>query len=129
MKSEKRREERFVEPGKVNAKEICAISGILDDISQSGCKVHFSVPVTINLENDYVLSVLFSRRVPSFKMELLCHPQWYKVTDNITEIGFEILNSPTTPELNSYIQTLKAEASEKLEVESLLKDQDVVFVK
>lgn len=128
MKTEKRKEERFAETGKVNAKDICAISGVLDDISISGCKVHFSVPVEIDMENDYILDVLFSRKVPAFTLELLCHPQWKNTAENITEIGFSILNSPSTPDLNTYIETLRQEADSGAEVEALIKKQEVSFI-
>ena len=38
------------ELGRVIAPEICELQGILDDISATGCKVHYAFPVVINPE-------------------------------------------------------------------------------
>ncbi len=129
MKSEKRKVQRFAEAGKVSAADICAIPGVLDDISLTGCKVHFSVPVSLDFENDYILEVLFAKKIPSFKLQLLCHPVWLKENENVTEIGFSILTSPSTPELNSYIKTLSDQAAAGSEIEAMFKDGTTSFIR
>ena len=53
MEQENRLHTRYEEIGRITAPEICALPGILDDISLTGCKVHYSFPVVVDLENEY----------------------------------------------------------------------------
>ena len=53
MDEENRQHTRYEEIGRVLAPELCALPGVLDDISVSGCKIHYSFPITVDLENEY----------------------------------------------------------------------------
>ena len=52
MQTELRKNTRFEDFGRIECEDLGPVSGILDDISMNGCKVHFDVPVNVNLEND-----------------------------------------------------------------------------
>ncbi len=85
--------------------------GVLDDISLTGCKVHYDAPVTLVMDADYEMHIRLSR----FSQEtlvLMCHPQWTKEKeDNSTEIGFLFLRSPDTVRLEEYVKKLQQESA------------------
>ena len=60
MNEENRQDTRYVEIGRVVAPEICALNGILDDISLTGCKIHFPCILDVNLDNEYNLKISLS---------------------------------------------------------------------
>ncbi len=113
MKKEHRKDQRFSEIGRVEASEICALPGVVDDISLGGCRIHFPVPVTLDKDSEYMLKIkLFHRNAPS-KLNLVCNPRWKTEDDQKTQIGFKILRSPDTPELAFYISQRTIEAEEQ----------------
>jgi hypothetical protein len=61
METEKRNSTRFKEIGKITSQELCALPGILDDISASGLKVHYAFPVVVDLENEYDMENSFPK--------------------------------------------------------------------
>ncbi|MBQ7158416.1 MAG: hypothetical protein IJS09_03185 [Treponema sp.] len=111
MQVELRKNTRFEEFGRIDCEALGPVSGVLDDISVSGCRVHFDIPVTVNLENDYELHVRLSR-FPSEELVLITHPEWTQETENSTKIGFSILRSPDTSRLEEYVTLLHAEKKE-----------------
>ena len=112
---------RFADFGRVEAPALCAIPGVLDDISIEGCKVHFPVEVVVDPDADYEIKVRPSRRVSEVPFMLICHPQWNRIEDGTTHIGFKVLRSPDTWRLTQYIEQLYRESSEE-EVENQIKD-------
>lgn len=117
---EARKDVRFEEIGRVEAPELCAFSGVLDDISLSGCRVHFPVPVDVDIEDEkeYELKI-YPSRANADEIELLCIPCW-KTENNDEEcssLGFKIIHSPGTPQLESYIHDLYDNNSDELEIE------------
>ena len=52
MDQENRLHTRYEEIGRVTASELCALPAVLDDISLNGCKIHYSFPVVVDLENE-----------------------------------------------------------------------------
>lgn len=111
MQMNLRKNARFDDFGRISCGDLCPVSGVLDDISMDGCKVHFDAPVTLSLENDYELRVRLSR-FPTEELVLMCHPEWSRQNDTATEIGFSILRSPDTARLESYITQLRQEQQE-----------------
>lgn len=107
MNYKERQEMRFKEIGRVSANEICSISGILDDISQNGCKIHYQFPVNIDLEKEYELKILPLRNSDENPLNLICKPQWIKTENENTFIGFQILYSPDVNRLTEFINFLK----------------------
>jgi len=111
MQVDLRKDTRFEDFGRIECDELSPVSGILDDISLNGCKIHYDVPVSVNLENDYELHVRLSRD-PSEEIILISHPEWVRKTDSTTLIGFSILRSPDSARLDEYVSQLHAEQKE-----------------
>lgn len=110
MNSELRSQERYEDFGRIECPQICLVNGVLNDISKSGCKVHFDAPVTIDLENDYEIRVRLSHSAQA-PLILMCHPQWVKENSGSADIGFSIMRSPDTARLSDYIALLHTEAN------------------
>ena len=100
-----RETERFDDIGRIEAPELCPLSGVLDNISKGGIKVHYNLPVVVDLENDYEITLTFARAATE-SIELIVHPQWVKEENGTTEIGFKILPSKGTGHLHEYIEEL-----------------------
>ena len=106
MDSEIRQDERFEDIGRIEAPQICPLAGVLDNISLGGCKVHYTVPVVVDLENDYEVNITFARAASDGSLELTCHPQWAREVNGTTEIGFKVLPCKGTARLAKYIEDL-----------------------
>ena len=111
MQTELRKNTRFEDFGRIECEDLGPVSGILDDISMNGCKVHFDVPVNVNLENDYELHVRLSR-FPTEELVLMAHPEWSKEEDGTIDIGFSVLRSPDTGRLEKYVKQLYEEKAD-----------------
>lgn len=114
MDTEKRNSTRFKEIGKITSQELCALPGILDDISASGLKVHYAFPVVVDLENEYDMEILPSSTTDLTPLKLKCLPQWVKEQDGNTYIGFKILYSPDANRLNDFITRLEELSEDQL---------------
>ncbi|MCH5290234.1 MAG: PilZ domain-containing protein [Treponema sp.] len=128
MENQNRREPRYDNTGRVESAELCALPGVLDDISISGCRVHFPIPFSIDMENDYELMVKLSYKGTIHTFELLVHPRWLKTDDEKTTIGFSILRSPDSPKLATFITLLTEDAEDKNNVSNLIIDSTVHFI-
>lgn len=115
MVSELRTQERYEDFGRVVCPAICIVNGVLNDISKSGCKVHFDAPITIDLENDYEVRVRLSHSAQE-PLLLMFHPQWVKENGNTADVGFSILRSPDTMRLQEYVRALHEELNEPDEI-------------
>lgn len=105
--SEKRKDTRFDDIGRVDAPDICIFPGILVDISQLGCKIRFPVSVSPDMETDYELKITPSRKSDKQSFILIGHPMWNTNEASLSEIGFKILRSPGTRQLESYVKKLQ----------------------
>ena len=114
MEQENRLHTRYEEIGRITAPEICALPGILDDISLTGCKVHYSFPVVVDLENEYDMEILPSSTADLTPLKLKCLPQWVKEQDGNTYIGFKVLYSPDANRLNEFINHLEELSEDQL---------------
>lgn len=128
MSRDQRKEERFEYYGSVESEELCSFPGVLDDISLSGCKVRFPVPVTIDMDNDYNVYIKISQNEEISTLPMICHPEWNKIDDGQSEIGFSFLHSLSTPKLESYIKHLQQTTVEKDDIYSLIIHNKPVFV-
>ena len=107
---------RYDDIGRIDAPQICALPGVLDNISREGCKVHYPFPVVIDLDSDYEIKVMPSRITGEARktaFTLLCHPRWVKEDKGATEIGFSILRSPDSVHLFDYVAGLSDAADEQ----------------
>lgn len=107
---------RYDDIGRIDAPQICALPGVLDNISREGCKVHYPFPVVIDLDSDYEIRVMpshISGEMHKTAFTLLCHPRWVKEDRGATEIGFSILRSPDSVYLSEYVAGLSDAADEQ----------------
>lgn len=109
-----RQETRYKEIGRINSPQLCVIPGILDDISLSGCKVHYQVPVVVDLENEYEIKLSPNSNNDEPPLNLICKPQWVKECDGNTFIGLQILYSPDVNRLSTFIEYLSEKYSDDL---------------
>ena len=107
MSSEKRNSTRYREIGRITAPELCPIPGILDDISLTGLRIHYSYPLAVNMDTEYDLKITTSSNSDEKPLNLICLPQWISQNDDNTSIGFKILYSPDANRLNIFIQRLQ----------------------
>lgn len=114
MDFEKRNTTRYIEIGKITCHELCALSGILDNISATGLKIHYAFPLVVDLENEYEVQILPSNSTTSIPLTLKCQPQWVKEQDGNTYIGFKILYSQDVNRLNDFISHLEELSEDKL---------------
>ncbi|MBQ5999486.1 MAG: PilZ domain-containing protein [Treponema sp.] len=110
MNSKERLSQRFEDMGRFFAEDICALPGILENISREGCKIRYQFPVTVDMDCDYDVKITFARAA-SDSFVLVCHPQWIHEEGNYTEIGFRILPSTDYTRLASYINQLEEEST------------------
>lgn len=104
-----RQSERFSDFARIVVPEICSLPGVLDDISREGCKVHFPLTLTIDMENDYAVVVTPSVSVGEKNFSLVCHPCWSKVDNGATSVGFQILPSRDYAQFLEYIDVISKE--------------------
>ncbi len=114
MSEENRQHTRFQEIGRIEAQEICALPGVLEDISSSGCKIHYSFPVVIDLETEYEIKISPLHQAEQSPLKLICLPQWVNEQDGNTYIGFKILYSPDANRLASFITHLEDISKDQL---------------
>ena len=114
LEQENRLHTRYEEIGRISAPEICALPGILDDISLNGCKVHYSFPVVVNLENEYDVKISPLHGSTSSPLNLICSPQWVNENGGNTFIGFKIHYSPDAHKLENFIKYLEAISKDDL---------------
>ena len=116
MGIENRQSTRFPEFGKVVCPELCALPGILDNISSTGCKVHFPISVVVDLETEYMLKISLSRSIEEEPLSLMCHPIWVSEKSGSTEMGFGILYSPDDNRLREIINELESAHDDTLDI-------------
>lgn len=109
MKSDTRKTERFDDMGRVDIPAVSPMSGVLDNISTSGCKIHYQFPVTVSEGEDLEISIIFARAAMDGPVKLLCHAKWIKVEDGCTEIGLKFLPSRELVHIYEYIEELNQE--------------------
>lgn len=111
---ENRQDVRYKEIGRVIAMDLCPISAILDDISASGCKIHYSFPVVVDLENEYDVKISALHYSDLEPLHLICKPQWVNESEGNTYVGFSILYSPDASRLLKFIDQLEKLSEDEL---------------
>lgn len=113
MNSEERLSPRFDDMGRFLATDICALPGILENISKEGCKIYYQFAVSVDMDTDYEAKITFARAASEGQLTLLCHPQWVKESEDgkSTEIGFKILPSTDYSRLAEYVEQLHIDST------------------
>lgn len=114
MEQENRLHTRYEEIGRITAPDICALPGILDDISLNGCKVHYSFPVVVDLENEYEVKLSPLHSSNTSPLNLILSPQWVNEHGGNTYIGFKIHYSPDAHKLEQFIKHLESISKDDL---------------
>lgn len=128
MKKDLREAKRFTEIGRVDCERICALPGVLEDISISGFSAHFPNPVFVDAEDEYTVFITFSRQDFSRPLEFVCVPKWKNEDESETEIGFKILRSPDSPVLASFINSLQENSEENPDLADMIISPEAEFV-
>lgn len=106
-----RRAERFADFGRVENSEICVVSGMLEDISETGIRVSYSVPPAIDMDREYEVTVRLSR-VSDEALSLIVRPVRIFISEKgQASVGFSILQSKDSARLENYIALLREDAS------------------
>ena len=130
MKSERRSAPRYEEKGRIDAEDVCALPGVLDDISSTGCKVRFPVPVTIDMERTYELRLKMPYKELPSTMTLEGRPQWQHQNSDSSSFGFSFVQTDDLQKLMEFIETLKEKNTDDDEgIMNMLVDLKPNFVK
>lgn len=113
MNSKERLSQRFEDIGRFLSLDLCALPGTLENISREGCKIHYSFPVSVDMNCDYEAKITFSRAANE-TLALICHPCWVKSEGSGTDIGFQILPSTDYMRLEKYIKKLGSDSEDSL---------------
>lgn len=103
---EKRNDGRYKDYARIDAPELCVLPGMLLDISKTGCRVKFPVPVEINEENECELNIQPSCRQGLKPFSLTVRPVWTEEAEDNNEAGFSIIGASDTRRLSSYLNVL-----------------------
>ena len=115
MKTEKRKNQRFEDMGKVEALDLCPFPGVFVDVSKVGCRVRFPTSFLANTDFEYEMKISPVRFNCYESFLIIVRPIWQKNTEDSTEIGFNVLHSPDFRKFDNYVEKL---IEEKKEIES-----------
>lgn len=127
MRAKSRQDPRFKVLGRAICQEISALPGNLIDISARGCKIFYSVPVTLHLEDDYTLTIQVSDSSTG-ELTLICHPAWVNEDSGQTIIGMNILRSPDSDQLKAFVDSLQSKSQGDQDSQSQIVDSQCQFI-
>lgn len=110
---ELRKDERFRDYGRVECGEICALPGILCDVSQSGLKAAFCADVSMSMDDEYRLRLRIPGGDPR-EMRLLAAPAWRSDEPRTgrTHIGFALLRAWDFPRFRRHVGGIEESSDE-----------------
>ena len=103
---EKRSGGRYKDFARIDAPELCVLPGMLLDISKTGCRVKFPVPVHINKEDECELNIQPSCRQGLKPFSLTVRPVWADQPEDNNEAGFSIVGTSDFRRLSNYLDVL-----------------------
>ena len=118
---DKRKHNRITEIGKVESQDLCIFPGVLVDVSKVGCRVRFPTSFLVDTDLDYELKLSPVRHDFVDPLFITVKPVWQNASTDSTEVGFLILNSPSSKLFDAYIEKL-IEEKESIESEQDLMD-------
>ncbi len=128
MCAKSRKSVRYEILGKVEASELSTFPAKLLDISSQGCKIHYSNPVTVELDSEYTIKIKFTEQALSEQLTLICQPIWVCEESGATNIGMKFLHSPDTDTLLKYISFLHLESQSDNDVKSQIVESECHFI-
>ena len=105
--SENRVGKRYEDFARIEAPELCVLPGVLVNISKTGCRVRFPIPVENKTNSIFELNIF-----PCCKKDLkpFCvsaKPIWKDCEQTNSEFGFSFVNSMEKTKLKNYLEVLK----------------------
>lgn len=107
MKEEFRKTKRISDFARATLEDVSTLSGYLEDVCKTGCKVRFPQSLDIDLDQEYTLSIIPAIRSGLREMNLTVQPKWVQASDNSTEIGLYVLPCPDIKIFDSYVTLLQ----------------------
>lgn len=107
-----RKAERFADFGRIENRDICIVSGVLEDISAGGLKVSYSVPPSIDMDREYEVAARLSRFAEE-PLKLIVKPVRIcnDGSSGKTCVGFSIFHSKDSARLEKYLLKLKKDSA------------------
>ncbi|MCR5613972.1 PilZ domain-containing protein [Treponema sp.] len=128
MCAKTRRDARYEVLGRVEADELSTFPGTLLDLSTHGCKIHYSNPVTVSLENEYTIKITFTEKSLPEPITLICQPMWASEDSGSTDIGMKFLHSPDTDILKNYIKVLYKDSQNPEDISNQIVENECQFI-
>ncbi|WP_318659141.1 PilZ domain-containing protein [Treponema sp.] len=128
MCAKTRRDARYEILGRVESEELSTFPGTLLDLSVHGCKIHYSNPVAVMLENEYTVKITFTEQSLSEPITLICRPVWVSEDSGATDIGMQFLHSPDTDVLNRYIKVLYKDSQHPEDISNQIVENECQFI-
>lgn len=128
MCAKTRKFERYDVLGRIESEELSSFPGTLLDISLNGCKIHYSNPVAVSLEEEYTIKVKFTDQSLNKPITLICQPMWAKEDSGSTDIGMRFLHSPDTDTLQEYIKYLYKDSQNLGDIAHQIMDSECQFI-
>ncbi|GMO11657.1 MAG: hypothetical protein Ta2A_20610 [Treponemataceae bacterium] len=108
----KRQYERFDDIGRVDSPEMCPFSGILEDISEGGCRVRFPGVAPVDSDADYNLKITPTRKTQGSSFVLIAQPARVTQSQGFFEVAFSLLHSPGKRQLMLYLAHLASDTAD-----------------
>jgi len=118
-----RKDKRFSDIGKVNCSALCIFSGVLLDVSLTGCCVRFPAVLSPDQDQDYELSISLFNKTAVQPFLFISHVQWIRSSNDTTEIGFRFMHSRGTKALGEYLAQVSAKEESELEGHNSFKEE------
>lgn len=128
MRKDQRKERRYKEAGKVECTFICALPGVIENVSNSGLNARFPNPAVIYDDMEYTLHITLSSSSVPRPLDLICLPVWKSKGDNETVVGFKVLRSPDSPLWSDFIKRHEEKAKEDSSSSAIPFDHNINFV-
>lgn len=128
MCAKTRKAVRYEVLGRIESEELSAFPGKLIDISTHGCKIHYSNPVAVSLENEYTIKIKFTDQSLPDQLTMICQPVWVCEDSGTTDIGMKFLHSPDTDTLLKYITILHIDSQNTGDIKKQIVESECQFI-
>jgi hypothetical protein len=129
MCAKTRKAVRYEVVGRVESDELSAFPGTILDLSINGCKIHYSNPVTVSLDTEYVINIkITGGDSVAESMTLICQPVWACEDSGSTDIGVKFLHSPDTDLLNKFIFAIEQQSKDNDNIKNQIVENECQFI-
>lgn len=107
QRDENRAQIRYEDCARVQAPNICSCPGVLVDISETGCRVRFPVPIEVQDFIEYELNIQPTCKQGLSPFSLTVRAIWVDKINDSFEAGFSIIFVSESRHLKDYISALE----------------------